>query len=805
MHRHFAAGTLVLALFLVPSCARKESQAPPRDEVASHSEAEARQFDQLTIREIMQGPGLVGTPPSNPRFSANGRFVYFDWNSPARLDSLNAIHPDSAYENHWNLKVDAGIWRLDVASRAMVKLSDAEADTTVPTASAWDRGRQRCVETRGGDLWLVDLKAGNERRVTATADSERFPQISADGRTVYFARGNNLYAMPFDGGTIRQLTQVESANAPSADKPKPQRKHVSDEEKKLFVEFKDRGDKEITEARAVVRPKKVYVGAGFSVTDVRVSPSGRFVAYDLQKDLDDFRKPVIPIVPAESGYTETEDVRAYVGEFEQQARIAFVDTEADSLIWYDAEATTQLDAMAWSPTEDLLLVKEIPVSNQDRNFVLASPAQKRPDGKASARVVDRFHDAAWVDGPGFDTTGDWLPDGSGIYFISETTGWGHLYTVTKEGRHRQLTDGAFEVYSARYDEARKRWLITSNEGRPGSTRIWTLDEDGRNRRVMVETPGTYEVTWSPDLTVGAVLYASAVAPAELHVLDTTTAKFDGPLTQSTTKAFRAYKWLEPETTTFRADDGVDVFTHVFRPERFGAKPNGAGVIFIHGAGYLQNVLDGWQYYYREYMFNCMLAAHGYTVLNIDYRGSAGYGRDCRTAIYKHMGGRDLGDIIDGARFLKREYGVGDKQVGTYGGSYGGFLTLMALFKYPNEIASGAALRSVTDWAHYNHGYTVRILGTPEKDPEAYRRSSPIYFAEGFAGNLEMLHGLRDDNVLAEDVIRLSQRLIELEKQNWNLTLHPVERHGYVRASSWTDQMTRAFKLFERTLPAAPAP
>jgi dipeptidyl aminopeptidase/acylaminoacyl peptidase len=201
------------------------------------------------------------------------------------------------------------------------------------------------------------------------------------------------------------------------------------------------------------------------------------------------------------------------------------------------------------------------------------------------------------------------------------------------------------------------------------------------------------------------------------------------------------------------------------------------------------------------MFHCFLAARGYTVLNVDYRGSAGYGRGCRTAIYKHMGGRDLDDIIDGARYLVREHGVGQKQVGVYGGSYGGFLTLMALFKYPEEITSGAALRSVTDWAHYNHWFTARILGEPSDDPEAFRRSSPIYFAEGFAGNLVMLHGLRDDNVLAEDVIRLSQRLIELGKENWELALHPVERHAYQRASSWTDQITRAYRLFERTLPA----
>jgi dipeptidyl aminopeptidase/acylaminoacyl peptidase len=299
----------------------------------------------------------------------------------------------------------------------------------------------------------------------------------------------------------------------------------------------------------------------------------------------------------------------------------------------------------------------------------------------------------------------------------------------------------------------------------------------------------------------AVLGSKVTTPTELYWFDANSGALDGPMTASTTRVFKSYPWLEPETVWFKASDGVSVPAQLFEPERYGGTPNGAGVIFIHGAGYLQNVIDGWSYYYREFMFHHFLASRGYTVLNVDYRGSAGYGRDCRTAIYKHMGGRDLDDIIDGARYLVREHGVGEKQIGVYGGSYGGFLTLMALFKYPKEIESGSALRSVTDWAHYNHGYTVRILGTPADDPEAYRVSSPIYFAEGLEGHLLMLHGLRDDNVLAEDVLRLSQRLIELGKEDWELALHPVERHGYRRASSWTDQMTRTFKLFERTLPA----
>jgi dipeptidyl aminopeptidase/acylaminoacyl peptidase len=186
-------------------------------------------------------------------------------------------------------------------------------------------------------------------------------------------------------------------------------------------------------------------------------------------------------------------------------------------------------------------------------------------------------------------------------------------------------------------------------------------------------------------------------------------------------------------------------------------------------------------------------------MDIDYRGSAGYGRDWRTGIYRHMGGKDLSDHVDAAKYMIRELGVDSSRIGIYGGSYGGFITLMAMFKEPGTFASGAALRSVTDWAHYNHGYTSNILNEPFNDSIAYRRSSPIYYADGLKGNLLMCHGMIDVNVHFQDIVRVSQRLIELGKDNWELAVYPLEDHGFVEPSSWTDEYKRILKLFEETL------
>jgi dipeptidyl aminopeptidase/acylaminoacyl peptidase len=310
--------------------------------------------------------------------------------------------------------------------------------------------------------------------------------------------------------------------------------------------------------------------------------------------------------------------------------------------------------------------------------------------------------------------------------------------------------------------------------------------------------GANETILSPGEKQAAVLYSYANKPWELFLQDN---RPDGKTQQLTFKAqsdeFKTYPWRDPELVSITARDGRQVPARLYRPARpHASRP---AVIFVHGAGYLQNAHKWWSSYFREYMFNNLLADKGYYVLDMDYRASAGYGRDWRTGIYRHMGGMDLTDNIDGAKYLTEKWGVDPKRIGIYGGSYGGFITLMALFTSPGTFAAGAALRPVTDWAHYNHGYTSNILNTPAEDSIAYRRSSPIYFAEGLQDHLLICHGVVDVNVHFQDVVRLNQRLVELGKNNWQVALYPVEDHGFVEPSSWTDEYKRIFKLFEEVL------
>jgi dipeptidyl aminopeptidase/acylaminoacyl peptidase len=489
-------------------------------------------------------------------------------------------------------------------------------------------------------------------------------------------------------------------------------------------------------------------------------------------------------------------------------------TEATAQAQRDRDV--QLFQLQWSEdgTRAVLLARA--ADNKDRWVMSLDPST------AKTRVLARVHDDAWVGGPGSFTLG-WLPDNRRVYFVSERDGWAHLYTVNADGGEpAQLTRGQFEVSDVRLSADKTKFYFTSSEGSLFERHLYMMPSDGSARTRLTTMPGNNQTDVSPDESTLAVVRSYSNQPPELYLQPNRPATPTNAPPQANAQAsnsqsaevkqvttspvpeFFTYEWIDPPIVSFRARDGATVYGRLYKPAGF--RRSGPAVLFVHGAGYLQDVTKWWSSYYREYMFQHLLMERGFTVLSIDYRGSAGYGRDWRTGIYRHMGGKDLDDHVDAVRYLVNEHGVDPRRVGIYGGSYGGFMTLMAMFTTPDIFAAGAALRPVTDWAHYNHPYTSNILNDPQDDPEAYRRSSPIYFAGGLKGALLICHGMVDTNVNFQDTVRLVERLIELRKGNWELAPYPVEDHTFDRADSWADEYKRILKLFDENLrPGSPAP
>ena len=753
---------------------------------------QASSFD-FTIQNIMRGPEHVGRPPSMIRWSPDGQWIYFRWVEPG---------------TDW--REDLKWYRVRAQAGARPeRMSPSQMDTLGALVATGDESRDRAsraVEFEG-DIFVIDQRRSTVRRLTETSENERSPRFDATGRRVFFIRGDNVFAIELDGGTIRQVTDIRTGTPPSDSQPgKDMRGTLEREQRALFDVIRDQLRRDSIQKaersrRDSLKTKPFWLKKGERISTLDVAPTGRaLIMMTTIRGADSAKQTIVPQYVTRTGYTDELRVRSKVGDATDSGRVVFVSLPDGNVKFLKvtpddtARFAAQVEVLGWNPAGTSALLSAVR-HNWKSRYVLTVSAS---DG--AVKTIDTHRDSAWVDGPCFDC-GGWI-DEKRVWFVSEADGYAHLYTLGADGSARkQLTKGQWEVTNVELSPDRRSFWIHSYEVSPFEQHFYRMPVEGGARERITTDVGGHDVTVSPDGQLIADVYSQSNRPPELHVAPFRAATTLAKLTTSPTAAWLSRNWIKPEIVWITASDGVKVPARIYRPRDVGAESNGAGAIFVHGAGYLHNVHNWWSTYYREYMFNQFLASRGYTVLDIDYRGSAGYGRDWRTAIYRHMGGRDLQDHVDGSKYLQKEFGIAPDRIGIYGGSYGGFITLMALFTEPQWFGAGAGLRSVTDWAHYNHWYTSRILNLPHGDTISYRRSSPIYFAAGLKDPLLIAHGMVDVNVHFQDVVRLSQRLIELGKTDWEMAVYPVEDHGFVRPSSWTDEYRRIFELFERWLPA----
>ncbi|HPF01786.1 MAG TPA: prolyl oligopeptidase family serine peptidase [Bacteroidales bacterium] len=784
MKKQFLSIILLTVIFLLPSSLISQSA--------------------LTIEKIMQGDKFTGISPSGIRWSAVDNTLYFNWTENA----------DSAVSTY----------TLTPDDPVPQKISPEERKDMPPFSGTYNRDRKKMLYTRNGDIFLMDLKKKDVRQITSTAAGESNPYFSLDETKIIFSSGNNLFSWNIDDGSLVQITDLRQGRERRDEAP-GMNKHdrfLYEDQLKLFnvlAERKEEREKNRRESQLgePEGPEVIYTGSGVP-RSLSVSPDGKFLTWLTAAQVDE-KRTIIPSYVTESGYTETTNARSKVGMgSEASGDLVIYDLELDTLYRVrkenipgitelpdyvsdypgdkpekPAERGVSFRNPLWSEDGNFGIVEIFSADNKDRWIMLL-------DIKTGGlKLLDRQHDEAWTGGPGigYGSLG-WLPDNKTIWFQSEETGYSHLYTLDViTGQKKALTSGKFEVYNLRLSNDKRTWYFISNETDPGVRELYSMPLEGGIRNQLTSFVGGVEYEISPDEKYFALRVSHATEPWELYLLENRKKAVPVKITSSTTPDFDSYKWRTPEFISFRASDGVMVPARLYRPSE--PVSDGPAVIFVHGAGYLQNAHRWWSSYFREYMFHNMLVDNGYTVLDIDYRGSAGYGRDWRTAIYRHMGGRDLEDHVDGAKFLVDQFKIDPQRIGIYGGSYGGFITLMGMFTKPGVFRAGAALRPVTDWAHYNHGYTSDILNIPVADSLAYVKSSPIYFAGGLQGHLLICHGMIDDNVHFQDVVRLAQKLIELGRDNWELAVYPVERHSFTEPSSWTDEYKRIFRLFEENL------
>ena len=781
----------------------------------------------LTLEQIMADPdwiagqiSLPGHPGIAPYFGSDGRSVYYELKrNGAPLKDLHCVDLRDGKDSI-----------IDAAAMA-----DADGNH-----SAYDDAHARAAFVRNGDVFVRDLKSSVLLQVTRTPQEESAPQFSPDGRILSFRSSNDWFAYDLDLGVTTPAAILKTEKDPDDGKADDLR----DLQLHLFATLKrsrddKRAEREHNEALqrgdGTRTPLPFYLGDDVQIVDTALSPDANWLlAVTSPKSFEAGKKGKLTRYVTESGYEEFEDERTRVGR----------NNGTPHTLWlFDLRAHTisklGLDDLPGIREDVLKSVRE--ENAKVRNPSPPPPPRKRGEGAEAPKARDvqvnaivfardgthaavqllandnkdrwiasidsgkrvlvpqhRLHDDAWVNW-NFNEFG-WANDGRTLWYVSEETGNAHLYTKSLSAKAQALTHGKFEVGSPQLSADGRWFYVIANAQAPGSYDVYRVAANGGELQRLTSYQGVETFNVAHDGTKLLVAHSSSYLPPQLAIVTADSSAPAREITDTITSPYKALQWTPPEivqvpSTHFKGA----IYAKLYKPANLDKSATHPAVMFVHGAGYIQNVHAKFPYYFREQMFHNLLLQHGYVVLDMDYRASEGYGRDWRTAIYRQMGHPELEDLLDGKQWLVHNHNVDAKRVGIYGGSYGGFMTLMALFRAPGEFAAGAALRPVTDWTQYDHDYTSKILNTPQLDPIAYARSSPIEFAGGLRDPLLICHGVMDDNVLFEDSMRLYEKLIELHKDNFTISPYPLDRHSFTNADSWLDEYKRIYRQFEANL------
>jgi dipeptidyl aminopeptidase/acylaminoacyl peptidase len=699
-----------------------------------------------SLEKLYTRPYIWGASPEQVRWAKEGQVAAFLWNTEGgRFLDLYAYHPSrQKLIRITNLSSVQDTLTAGAAEREEIRKQYLEPAAGVPSYHLSNDGGKVTFSYRG-DIWVAATDASPPLRLTHTKAAETAPRLSPDGAKVAYQRDGQIYVHDLSTGQLRQATDIEN---------------------------------------------------GLSLGSHRWSPDSRRFLYTTESG---GRRLLLPNY---SGRLVTADPfrRTLAGDELLETRVWVVSAEGGKPLEMDAGpfgARIYDEAPEWSPDSSRIL-RRVVHSSFKKAAVLVLDAEF---GRALA--VNEQHDSKWVELP----FAAWSPDGSHVLYTSERDGWSHLYVVSSAGGEpKQITRGKWEIHTERSFSRDPEWVgghiyYASTENGPAERQFYRLRPDGTGKAKLSSREGLNIGTVSPGEKHIAMMIADLENPFDLFV--------DGNrVTTSPRPEFRDYPWPETRFVSFPSPhDRKIVAAKLLLPPGYDPGRNDGrkwpAVFFIHGAGYATSVLKQWgSYVDLRFVYNSHLANSGYVIMDLDYRGSSGYGRDWRTDVYLHLGGPDLQDVLGAVEYLRGLGNIDMERLGIWGISYGGFMTNMAMFLSPDTFAAGASFASVNDWQNYNAGYTEERLTKPSQNPEAYRRSSPIYFSSMLKNPLLIVHGMVDNNVLFQDAVQLTEKLIQ-ERKRFDQIYYPQESHAFVRDETWIDALRRTTDFFDRHLEAPP--
>jgi dipeptidyl-peptidase-4 len=717
--------------------------------------ATAVHAEDLSLERLLGSPSLSGPSVQGLKLSPNGKRVTF----------LRGKEANQAQLDLWEFDTETGAATLLVDSDELLggkkeELSEEEKARRERNRSItgksgivsyfWSDDSTSLLFPLGGDVYVLPL-GGAVKRLTETPQYETDIKFSPKGTYVSFIRDRELYVVDVESGAEKQLTTGSSETVANG--------------MAEFIAQEELGR---------------YTGYWWSPDETKVA----FEQFDESKVLVKDRYEV----QSDGGVITLKQRYPEAGSTNVTVKLGVAEVQSGESQWLPLgdETDIYLGRAGWTADSSRVVFQRLNRAQTELDMVAVDA-----NGKGATLLSEKSD--VWVN---LHDSLKFLPNGQFIW-ASEKTGYRHLYLHGKDGKViRALTKGDWVVNALeKYDAASGLVYFTGYKDSPIEQHLYAVPlKGGKISRITLEA-GWHDVDVGDGIFVDK--FSSPDQPPQVMVRS---------LADGTTKAavlenkldenhpFAPYNdgTVTTEFGTIEAEDGSDLYYRIYRPAMLDAGKKYPAIMAPYGGPHGQRVKREWKLDFNNY-----LARNGYVVMVLDNRGMWNRGLKFEGHVKNAMGTVEIADQVAGVNFLKGHDYVDGDNVGIWGWSYGGYMTLMALFKEPDVFKAGVSVAPVTDWRLYDTGYTERYLGHPDAPGDVYNKSSVFPYVDNFKGKLLLIHGMADDNVFFDNSVKL-MAVMQNKNLPFELMTYPGKKHG-IRGGVQVHLYGMAFDFFERSL------
>ena len=752
-HFHRTVLAIAAAALLAPML---RAQAPATPNASASEPASKSPAKPWTVEEIYKDGGPSERPPKDGVWSPDSRRFTFVAQDAQTGQAGDILQIDAATGK---ASVLASKSKLSVLTSTALTEQDRDHRDRYDMASyLWAPDARHLLLDGGGQLWLYSLATGTGTQVASTGSgSGDDPKFSPDAGMISYIRDHNLYVRPVNGREEVPLTSTHG-------------------------DFLLNGEVDW-----------VYLEELETRSNYFWSPDSSRIAY-LQ--MDEQNVPQYPITDLIPTHAKVENQRyPQPGDSNPALHVGIVSARGGRTNWLQipvSENNDYIPRFGWIDRKTVY----VEVLRRDQKHLemyfadVASGVVRKVFTEEDAKYIDTNYDA------------EFLPGGQFVW-TSWRDGHAHLYLYSFNAEHpvaneavlvRQLTKGDFTVDSvAAVNQAKQAVFYISNEGDPLQHQLWSVGLNGEGKHRITTLPGDHDVTISPDGNHFADNTGASLSPvvSDMCNMDGACATF------WRSASFPSHTLVAPVDLQFTAADGTTkLYGTLLLPAGATSAASVPMIVNPYGGTHAQSVKNAWGG--AGFLFDQLLAEHGFAVLHVDNRGMGGRSRDFEQAAYHNFGPVQFSDqmaAID--QVLARYPQLDAKRLGWWGWSWGGSFTLYAM-THSDRFRAGVSVAPVTDWKNYDSIYTERYMGQPSENPDGYKTDSVVNSAAKLKGRLLIAHGTGDDNVHLANDIQMIQQFINADLP-YDYQIYPRKTHSILGQQARTQLFNRILWQFETYL------